>query len=103
MFKRMMLALTFIAALGAASVGTSSKAMAYGGCRHDGYGYGGYGGYGAAYGYRTAYYPTYYPYPFAPRVAVYPPVYPVYYGGGGHHHRHHHNHHRDGVSISFGF
>ena len=92
MFKRMLLALTFVAALGAAGVGTSSKAMAHG-C--------GYGGYG----YRAAYYPTYasyYSYGYAPRVAYYPPRYgyPVYYGGfdGGHHHRHH-----SGLTFTFGF
>lgn len=92
MFKRILLALTFVAALGAASVGTSTKAGA-----HD-CGYGGYG-------YRAAYYPgyaPYYAYPAYPRVAYYPgsfaPVYPVYYGGGPRHHRHH-----DGISISFGF
>ena len=46
MFKRILLALTFVAALGAASVATSNQAW------HDGHcGYGGYG-------YRAAYYPA---------------------------------------------
>lgn len=90
MFKRILLALTFVAALGAASVGTTNQAMAHG-C--------GYGGYG----YRAAYYPGYAPYyAYPPQVRYYPgsfaPAYPVYYGGGHRHHRHH-----DGISISFGF
>lgn len=94
MFKRILLALTFVAALGAASVGTSSQAVAHG-C--------GYGGPG----YRAAYYPgyaPYYAYPAPPRVGYYPgsyaPAYPVYYGGGPRHHRHHDH---DGISITFGF
>ena len=94
MFKRIVLALTFVAALGAASLGTSGKALAWHDC-HGGYGY------------RAAYYPTYAPYygygyGYAPRVAYYPQVYPVYYRGfDGGHHRHHH--HDSGLSISFGF
>jgi len=99
MFKRMIVAVTFVAALGAATLATSSKAEAHGGWGNRGYSYGPT--------YRTAYYPTYYPYPYAPRVAVYPPVYPqaypVYYGrGGGGPHRYH-NHGRDGITVSFGF
>ncbi len=93
MFKRILLALTFVAALGAASLGTSGKALAWHDC-HGGYGY------------RTAYYPTYAPYygyGYAPRVTYYPGAYPVYYRNfdGGHHRRH--QHHDSGVSISFGF
>ena len=91
MFKRSLLALTFVAALGAASVATSTNAVAHG-C--------GYGGYG----YRAAYYPSYASYYAYPRVAYYPgsyaPAYPVYYGGG---HRHHRHHHHDGITLSFGF
>ena len=57
MFKRVLLAFTFVVALGAAGVGMSSKAMAYG-CDYGGYGY---------------------------RAAYYPPVYASYrsYGYGG--------------------
>jgi len=95
MFKRIVLALTFVAALGAASLGTSGKAVAWHDC-HGGYGY----------GYQAAYYPvyntSYYGYGYAPRVSYYPGAYPVYYQGfAGGHHRHHHN--DSGLSISFGF
>ena len=94
MFKRILLSLTFVAALGAASLGTSSKALAWDDC-HSGYGY------------QAAYYPTYAPYyGYTPRVAYYPQVYPAYYRGydGGHHRHHrHHRHHDSGLSISFGF
>jgi hypothetical protein len=92
--KRILLALTFVAVLGAAGLGMSSNAAAWHGC-NDGYGYGGYG-------YRS---------------------YPSYYGGwgqsrhyGGYHSRrdyhgdwhghrgHHHGHHdHGGISFSFGF
>ena len=65
MFKRILLSLTFVAALGAATLGTSSTALAWHDC-HSGYG---------GYGYQAAYYPTYAPYygyGYAPRVAYYP-------------------------------
>jgi hypothetical protein len=89
--KRILLALTFVAALGAAGLGIGSKAEAWHGC-HDGYGYG-------HYGYRS---------------------YPVYYGGyypshsyrshwrgdrghRGHGHHGHGHHDHGGISFSFGF
>ena len=94
MLKRILLALTFVAALGVASLTTTSKASAYG-C---GAGYG--VGYGPSYGYYPNYYSTYYGYPGS-AVVLRRPVYPVYYGGFGHHHHHHHGH--SGVVVSFGF
>ena len=90
MFKRILLALTFVAALGAAGLGTSGTAMAHG-C--------GYGGYG----YRTAYYPpvyaSYYSYGYSPQVAYYPSYYPTvsYVNFGGGHRRH------NGLTFTFGF
>jgi hypothetical protein len=107
MLKRLLLSLTFIAALGVATVFTAGTASAYGDCGYDGYGNG--------YGYRTAYYPSYGAsyYSYGPRVVAYPRAYPVYYrdrhGRGWdddhHHHRHHrHGHHHDsGVTFTFGF
>ena len=98
MFKRVLLGLTFVAALGAASFVTTSEASAYGGCGRGGYG-----------GYRTAYYPGYgpaYGYGYGPRVVAYPGAYPVYYRGydGGRRHHDHHDHYRDNrVTFSFGF
>ncbi len=92
MFKRSLLAITFMASLGVAGLAASSPAKA---CDY-GYGYGGY--YPA---YTTAYYGA----GFGPRVAFYPrvyPVYPTYYRGFDSGHHHHHDHH-DGVRISFGF
>jgi hypothetical protein len=102
MFKRVLLSLTFIAALGVATVFTAGTASAHGDCGYDGYGYG--------YGYRTAYYPTYASsyYGYGPRVVAYPGAYPVYYRGGHHgddhrHHHHHGHHHDSGVTFTFGF
>lgn len=104
MFRRIVLALTFVAAFGAAGVGLASKAEAHGGrC-----GYGGYGGGYAAYnGYRGVYYggyPTFYPSPYVAGYAYAPPV--VFYPGGGRrHHGHHHHRDRDrgGVTFAIGF
>ena len=95
MFKRMLLALAFVAALGAGGLGMSSKAAAH--C-DDGYGYGSY--------YRS--YPSYYGYGYGPRVVSYRnyPAYPVYYGGfrdGYRHHHHHDDDDRGRVFVSFGF
>jgi hypothetical protein len=96
MFKRALLGLAFVAALGAGSLGFSSKAAAW----HcdDGYGYGAYYG---------NYYPSYYGYGYGPRVVSYRnyPTYPVYYGGfrDGHRHHHHHDDDRGRVFVSFGF
>jgi hypothetical protein len=90
MFKRMMLAVTFVAALSAASLGMSGSASAH----------------GCGPGYAVGYYPSYgtYYYPGSAvtlRTAYYPPVYPVYFRGGfvGGHHYHHHN----GITLTFGF
>ena len=99
MLKRVLLALTFVAALGAAGVGMAGKAQA----RHDcDYGYGGYG--------HGGHYPGYYSsYGYAPRLTYYRSHgYPHY---GRHHHRghrhghHHRGHHRghSGVYFSIGF
>lgn len=96
MLKRVALALTFVAALGAAGLSTSRSAQAYGGC----HGPGGYGGYGGGYG---AYYPGYYSsWGYAPRYTYYGG-----YGGDVHYyrgnpHRHHHHDH-GGVHFSIGF
>lgn len=95
MFKRSLLAVTFIGALALLSLGATP--ITAHGCD---YGYGGYGGYYP--NYTTAYYGA----GFGPRLAYYPrvyPVYPTYYRGydGGHHHHRHHDH--DGIRISFGF
>lgn len=89
MFRRIMLAISFVAALGVAGFVATDSADAHG--RRGWYGPRGY--YGANYG---AYYPHMY------RSSYYPPAYygPVYYGGG---YGHHHCHDRGGVSISFGF
>lgn len=93
MFKRILLAVTFVAALGAASMGTSSKAIAAG-CDQGYYGYGG--------GYYPTYATSYYGSPYRPIVLRSAPVYPVYYGGFDGHHRHHHHRH-SGIVVSFGF
>ncbi len=97
MFKRGLLAVTFIAALGAASLGIGSKAMAWSDC-----------GGGVAYSSYPYAYPTYtvgYA-GYAPRLAYYPSVpvrtYPVYYGPSYDRHHHHHDHH-NGLTVSFGF
>jgi hypothetical protein len=108
MFRRIVLALTFVAALGAAGVGMVSKAAAHGG----GCGYGGYGGYGGGYGggyaayngYRNVYYggyPTLYPSYYAAGYAYAPPV--VAYPSGRRHHRGHHRHDRGGITFAIGF
>ena len=97
MFKRGLLAVTFIAALGAASLGIGSKAMAWHDC-NSGYGYVAANpytpyAYGSAWGPRLAYYPT-----AVPVVRTYP----AYYGRAYDGHRHH-DHHHDGLTVSFGF
>ena len=97
MLKRVLLALTFVAALGAAGVGMTNKAEA----RHDcDYGYGGYGGYG--YG---GYYPSYYSsYGYAPRFTYYRSHgYPHFdrHHYRGHRHGHHRGHHRGGSGVYF--
>jgi len=85
MFKRMLLAVSFIAALGVAGLATST-ASAHGGC-----------------GYRTAYYPTYSSYyDYYPTVSYVRP-YPVFYRGFDGHHHHHDHHHHSGVVLTFGF
>jgi len=89
----MLMAISFVAALGVAGFVATDSAEAHG-CRRGGYRgyYGAY--YGGGYG---GYYPGVY------RASYYPPVYygaPVYYGGGCHHG---HCHYPSGVSFSFGF
>ncbi|HVT30755.1 MAG TPA: hypothetical protein VHE81_22295 [Lacipirellulaceae bacterium] len=94
MIRRSMLAVTFLAAMGAASVGFNSKAMAWNDCNSGiGYPYP-YSTY-AAFGPRLVYYPTY-------PIRTYPAFYANFYG---HHrqHDHHHHHHHDGVAIGFHF
>jgi hypothetical protein len=94
MFKRMLLAVAFVAALGLASLGTTSEASARG-CGY---------GYGAGYGYYPTYATSYYGYPGSAVVVRRAPIYPVYYGGFDGHRRHRHHHHRHGgISVSFGF
>lgn len=94
MIRRMLLAVSFVAALGVAGFGATGTAEAGHGCRSGGYG----GYYGANYGY----------YPHVVRSSYYPPVYygePVYYGHsyyGGHHGHHGHGGH-SGLHFSFGF
>lgn len=89
MFRRILLAISFVAALGVAGFGVAGKADAHG-WRHGGYGgyYGAY--YGGGYGY----------YPYMVRSSYYPPAYygPVYYGGYGRH-----CHRPGGVYFSIGF
>jgi hypothetical protein len=94
MVKRTLLALTFVAALGAAGFGLNGNAQAGHGC-----GYGG-GYYGGGYGYRT-FYPSYRPY----FTGYGPPAYYRNYGyhGGHGHHGHHGHHDHGGVYFSFGF
>jgi hypothetical protein len=99
MSKRVLLSLTFAAALFAAGLSTSNNAEAYGGCGWGG-GYGGY--YGASY-------PGYYSgWGYSPRLSYYRGD-PHYFH---HHHRHHHHGHhhhgghhhgRSGVHFSVGF
>lgn len=91
MFRRVLLAISFVAALGVAGFVGTDSAEAHG-CRR---GYGGYRGY---YG---AYYGGGYPVGVV-RSAYYPPIYygaPVYYGGC----HHGHCHYPGGVSFSVGF
>jgi hypothetical protein len=93
MFKRILLAVAFVAALAAGGVGLSSTAQAGHGCD---YGYGGY---------RTYYYPGSYGY-YAPRASYYRSYYDYpsdYYYGHRRHHGHRHHHHDDHVGISFSF
>lgn len=94
MFRRIVLAFTFVAALGAAGVGMASKAEAHG-C-----GYG--GGYANYYGYRNVYYSGY-PNAYTPYYAGYGYQPVVVYPGGGHRHRHHHHHdyYRGGSGVTF--
>jgi hypothetical protein len=101
MLKRVLVALAFVAALGAGGMVLASKAEAHGGgCGYGGYGhrafYGGpYDGYYGGYPSVVRYGPGYgYPGSYAPV---------GFYGGGRRHHRHHdhHHHHRDGGRISF--
>lgn len=93
MFRRMLLAISFVAALGVAGFAATDSAEAHG-CRRGGYG--GYHGayYGGGYGgYYPQAYRSYYP------AAYYGP--PAYYGGrscyGGH------CHNPGGVYFSIGF
>jgi len=88
MVKRIVLAVSFVVALGVAGLATSTVSAH--GC--------GYGG-----GYRAAYYPTVYAsyYDYPPAVSYHrAPAYPVYYRGFDGH-RHHHR--RSGVTFTFGF
>jgi hypothetical protein len=103
MFKRALVAFTFVIALGTGGLGIGSKAMAWSDCHSD------------VVAYPYDYYPSYSGYAvyrgYAPRVAYYPtyPVrsYPVFYGRtyGRDYDRdyHHHRHHDNGLTISFGF
>jgi hypothetical protein len=105
MFRRITLALAFVVALVAASVGLSGNARAdhfwYG--PSIGYGaFGPVGGYGWAGYYRGAYGPYFSTVP----VYTYPRVIVPFHGHHHHGRRHHHGghgHHRGGISISFGF
>jgi hypothetical protein len=97
MLKRALLALTFVAALAAAGLGTASNAEAGHGCYRGGF----YGGYG--YG---DYYPSYYGgYGHGPRFSYYRDF--GHHGHGHRHHGHYHGHHghghHSGVSFSIGF
>ena len=98
MFKRYILASTFIVAVGVASLGFSNKAMAWHDCGRDyvaayPYAYPAYASYGSGWGPRVAYYPA----------AIPVRSYPVYYGRDYDRHHHHDHHHHNGVSVSFGF
>jgi hypothetical protein len=100
MVRRILIAISFVAALGVAGF-AATDADAHGRGRGHGHGHGhGHGGprgyYGAYYGGGYGHYPHVY------RSSYYPATYyggPVYYGGYGGHHCHD----RGGVSISFGF
>jgi hypothetical protein len=93
MVRRMLLAISFVVALGVAGFAGANSAEAHG-HRH---GHGGPRGYyGAYYGGGYGYYPNVY------RASYYPPTYygPAYYGGYGGYGG---CRDRGGVSISFGF
>jgi hypothetical protein len=99
MIRRMLLAISFVAALGVAEFAVTDTADAHG-YRRGGHGYhgayyGGGWGYGGGYGH----------YPHVYRASYYPSIYygePIYYGrsyyGGGHH-----CHRPGGSYISIGF
>ncbi len=98
MFKRVVLALTFVAALGAAGLGMSSNANAGHGC-----------GYGYEYG---AYYPSHYgSWGYGPQISYYRGYDRFHHhdswhhGHHGHHghRRHGHHGHGSGVHFSIGF
>jgi hypothetical protein len=96
MFKRMMLAFTFLAAMGAVGLGFGSKAAAWDSCNS---------GYVYPYPYANPYaYPTYAAY--GPSFAYYPtgPIRtrPVFYGHNDGHH-HHHDHHHNNFVLGFRF
>jgi hypothetical protein len=96
MFRRVLLTLAFVGALGAVGFGVTNAAEAHGyrrGCDY----YGGYGGYGDYYG---GYYPYVYRSSYYPPAYYGPPVYRSYYGGYGGH-RHYRD--RGGVYFSIGF
>jgi hypothetical protein len=105
MFRRIVLAFTFAAALGAAGFGMASDAKAHGG----GCGYGNYnsnygGGYAAFNGYRGVYYggyPTYGPSYFATGYTCVPPV--VYYPNVRRHNHHHDHRDHGGITFAIGF
>lgn len=96
MLKRILLASTFVAALGAAGLGISNTALARHGC-YDDYGW---------YGHRT-YYPAYYDY--SPGFSYYRSFGHRHFHDRHHHHRHRHHHHghhhhgHGGVHFSIGF
>jgi len=98
MFRRTLLALTFVAALGVAGVGLSGTAQAHGGSCfapvYGGYGYAAFprGGYGAFYT------PAYSPYSYG----AYPGVYATF-GGHGHRRALSRGHGHSGLRISIGF
>jgi hypothetical protein len=89
MFKRMLLGVTMLAAMGVGGLGISSTAAAHG-CDY---------GYGPAY--RTAYYPAVVPY-YDPQVVYYPGSYATFRPVIVDTHSYHHHHH-GGVTLSVGF
>jgi hypothetical protein len=89
--KRIVLALTFAAALAAGGLAMTSKAEARHDC-YDDYGWYGYRSYPVYYS-DWGYYPRYYH-------SYYPRYYDRHYGHG--HHGHHHDHH-SGLRFSIGF
>ena len=96
MIRRILLAISFVAALGVAGFAATDSADAHGHRHGHGHGHGGYRGYyGAYYGGGYGYYPHVY------RASYYPPTYyggRLYYGGYGGYGGHH-CHDRGGVSI----